>query len=64
MSDKPNPAALVLLNNMARNFDSYDISTFKSVGMQMLELADDRPAEDRTDFSFMERRKDDKENTN
>jgi len=56
MFDKPNKKALPLIERLVLNFDKYDISTFKTACRDIVEISDDRAPEDRTDFSFTQRR--------
>ena len=48
-----------VIKAVMERFDTYDISTFKARMYEMLDAVDLRPEEDRTDFTFFNRRKDD-----
>jgi len=56
MSDRPNLKVKPMLEELVDNIEKYDISTFKAKMRVVMVLSDDRPEEDRTDFSFEQRR--------
>ncbi len=55
-TDKVKP----VLENIMTDLDNYDISTFKQRMRDLMEAAETRPAEDQTDFSFLNRRESDR----
>ena len=50
-----------ILFRMITNIDKYEISTFKEHIGDMLREVDHRDDEDKTDFSFLQRRKTDRQ---